>query len=391
MSGFSDQFVESLTEEQFEELLAMVRTNGADMATEATVPVVAETPNPPNINDLDYNMNDLGYDNMNDLGDNNINDLGNNNMNDLGYNTNDLEYTMTDEEFMEAMVNFDPSNAELLAGQDIDMLDLSEVPTALTDNQVMEALMNFDPKEVEINQNQEQAPRAPQTPNNHGAETQIVFGMPTPPTNPELEEAGAPVTPPNPPTPPTAPTSGNASERTIDSLACQKTQFSSLAEAREAMRQIDHRHNPKEDKSIPTTPEEKQVLVGKLIVALKNMDGIKDGEAAIRTFTNREFTDLDFEVTAWEILEAMITRHQFGASLTPAHAKRKTGLFKDRFVTVCHALDCSKSVAKHCLDVAYVKTFVDHPKGALDRVLGNKKVNDRKSVVLKAGKEALEN
>ncbi|KAJ5714656.1 uncharacterized protein N7483_011837 [Penicillium malachiteum] len=157
------------------------------------------------------------------------------------------------------------------------------------------------------------------------------------------------------------------------------------------MRQIDYKHCPGDDDSIPTTDEEKKVLVGKLIVALKNMEGIKDSEASIRTFNNRNTTELEFELTAWEILEAMITRHELGASLTPAHAKRKTGIFEVRFLAVCHALDCSKSVAKHCLDAEYVKTFVDHPKGALDRVLGNKVVNARKSVLLKAGKEALEN
>ncbi|KAJ5718450.1 hypothetical protein N7488_004096 [Penicillium malachiteum] len=279
-------------------------------------------------------------------------------------------------------------------GTETSDVSMTDAPSDLMDDELIDpetirALMEFDPRDVQLNQNQgAQVYPDPETPKRN--DTQIVYGLPTPGSNSELEEAQAPATASTttPATPPET-TTVNLTECSIESLPGHQTQFSSLAAIRESMRQVDRRHHPEDDKSIPTTAEEKQVLVGKLIVVLKNMEGIRDGEAAIRTFNNRNFTDVDFELTAWEILEAMLTRHQFGASLTPAHAKRKTGRFEDRFLSACNALNCSKSVAKHCLDPEFVKTFVDHPQGALGRVIGNQKINERKGVLLKAGKEAM--
>ncbi|KAJ5638586.1 hypothetical protein N7528_000976 [Penicillium herquei] len=314
----------------------------------------------------------------------------------MDFEANDVSIDTSDIPAMDLAAN---------VGAETSDVSMTDAPSDLVDDELMSpetirALMDFDPRDVQLNQNQgAQVYPDPETPKRN--DTQIFYGLPTPGSNSEWEEAQAPAiasttTPPTPPeaettTPPTPPetTIVDLTERSIESLPGHQTQFSSLAAILESMRQVDRLHRPEKDKSIPTTAEEKQVLVGKLIVVLKNMEGIHDSETSIRTFNNRKFTDTEFELTAWEILEAMLTRHQFGASLTPAHAKRKTGLFKDRFLSACNALNCSKSVAKHCLDSEFVKTFVDHPQGALDRVRGNQKVNGRKGVLLKVAKEAL--
>ncbi|KAJ5916782.1 hypothetical protein N7504_000797 [Penicillium tannophilum] len=165
----------------------------------------------------------------------------------------------------------------------------------------------------------------------------------------------------------------------------QPTLFSSLDEAREAVRR---QGSTAWDPTFPQTTEEMRNLISSLKVAMKSVAHAKDSKKTIKPFAEGRHSDLAIEVACWELLNVIMTRHTNGASFTEAHEKRETGLFQVRFEKVVHGLQVSKSICKHLLDEAYNKVFVDDPLHAVKRVSANKKVNDNKKDLIDQGKEA---
>lgn len=106
----------------------------------------------------------------------------------------------------------------------------------------------------------------------------------------------------------------------------------------------------------------------------------------------------------------MIERHRTGVNVggfTPSRAAGKYANFHERFVSMLESLtvsslDCTlavlctdgwlqdhKSMCKHLLEPLYLRTVIDDPVGAANRIKNNKNVNAKKSNIINIGKRHL--
>ncbi|KAH5125479.1 hypothetical protein HBI68_093450 [Parastagonospora nodorum] len=152
---------------------------------------------------------------------------------------------------------------------------------------------------------------------------------------------------------------------------------------------------PENDRTIPTTDDEKYTCVKSIVAAFRNNEGCK--EVSTRpVFRNRwgadatHYTKEELENAAWDIIDAMIHIHTVGwtkklldQKLRDQVQKTMYCTFEDRFNGLVKLLTNSKRTCEDLLKSERFYTTIGNPFELEMRTSSNKNSNKRKGTMLK--------
>ncbi|KAJ5982996.1 hypothetical protein N7481_005095 [Penicillium waksmanii] len=154
--------------------------------------------------------------------------------------------------------------------------------------------------------------------------------------------------------------------------------YTSLEEAKHD--QFDHLLEHEYDCTIPTTVIEKQVLVGHLMNAMKDLDVADDGHKAMSPWEKGAYSDEHIEQGAWMELEDIILSQQSSETFVGSGSpKRRYKTFGDRYMSVLAYLKTSKNMAKRVVNPSGPMAIADNAVAVREGIKQNKGVNDRKA------------
>ncbi|CAI7569002.1 unnamed protein product [Penicillium pancosmium] len=154
--------------------------------------------------------------------------------------------------------------------------------------------------------------------------------------------------------------------------------YTSLEEAKRD--QFDHLCAHEYDSTIPTTVIEKQVLVGHLMNAMKDIEVADDGSKSISPWKKGAYSDEHIEQGAWIELEDIILAQQSAETFIGSGSpKRRYKTFGDRYMSVLAYLKTSKNMAKRVVNPTGPMAIADNAVAVREGIKQNKGVNDRKA------------
>ncbi|KAJ5611247.1 hypothetical protein N7510_007966 [Penicillium lagena] len=205
------------------------------------------------------------------------------------------------------------------------------------------------------------------------------------------------------------------------------THYRSLKEAEQDLtgKEVVVPHDP----TIPETEGMKCTVVNLLSQAFKSTETAVDSEKVISPFRHNRYRDEEIEKVCWQILvsgflvfafvkpvanhssqETMIEHHRTDFNVGGVLAYKTAGKyanFHERLVSMLESLAVGssdralaslrtdgslqdhKSMCKHLLEPLYLRTVIDDPVGAANRIKNNKNVNAKKSNIINIGRRHL--
>jgi hypothetical protein len=160
-------------------------------------------------------------------------------------------------------------------------------------------------------------------------------------------------------------------------------------------------NSPSPDATIPTTPEEQQEIVKRLIKAIRNTDGVRDiphKPSFIHRWGKKSkyFSVGDFEKLGWLILRWVVQIHLDGwkypiwdEKLRKAIQKTAGMTFKERIDAIINLLHHNKRTCEDLLKGEKLFTVIGIPLGLQSRVKQNKTQNGNRSDYIKVGRDVV--
>ncbi|KAL3418471.1 hypothetical protein PVAG01_10187 [Phlyctema vagabunda] len=147
----------------------------------------------------------------------------------------------------------------------------------------------------------------------------------------------------------------------------------------------------------PKTDSEKKYFVKILFEAIRNTTDVKDklmanGKpgTAVQRMKDGYWPDMFVEEVCWDIIES-INKSHCGAELLDSHLGKQAenfGSYDEHFDAIANVCRVHKSTCKNLLDASFINRLVTCPTAEAKSKDANSKINDKRNVQNRLGREA---